>query len=69
MADRLTFGRPVREGYAQVDGEERTVWLEHVWNTGKRTRSIVEPGLVEAPICKRERELPDIRNQYRCQPE
>lgn len=47
----------------QVDGEERTVWLEHVWNTGRRTRTIVDPDLAEAPVS--ERALPDIRGQQR----
>ncbi len=57
MSDRLTYGLPVREGYVRVNGEERTVWLEHVWNTGRRTRTIVDPELAEALICKSERDL------------
>lgn len=63
MSDRLTYGLPVREGYVQVNGEERTVWLEHVWNTGRRTRTIVDPDLAEAQTS--ERALPDIRHQLR----
>lgn len=63
MSDRLTYGLPVREGFVQVNGEERTVWLEHVWNTGRRTRTIVDPDLAEAAIS--ERALPDIRSQLR----
>lgn len=63
MSDRLTYALPVREGFVKVNGEERTVWLEHVWNTGRRTRTIVEPDLAQAQIT--ERALPDIRSQQR----
>lgn len=63
MSDRLTYGLPVREGYVRVNGEERTVWLEHIWNTGKRTRTIVDPELAEASACERVRNLPDPRGQ------
>ena len=47
----------------EVNGEERTVWLEHIWNTGRRTRTIVDPDLAEAQTS--ERALPDIRGQQR----
>lgn len=45
MAERLTTGVPIREGYVELGGEEHTVWLEHIWNNGHRTRSLVAPGL------------------------
>ncbi len=69
LSDRLTYGFPVREGVVQVNGAERVVWLEHVWNTGRRTRSwLVDPASV-CPERIAERELPALGDQYRAQSE
>lgn len=69
MSDRLIIGVPVREGYLQLDSEERTVWLKHVWNTGLRTETWqIKPGSVPPQLIV-ERDLPDPRDQYRTQSE
>ena len=49
MKEVRKIARPVREGYAIVDGAECVVWLEHRWNTGEITRMwIVDPREAEA---------------------
>lgn len=63
MSDRLTYGHPVREAYVHQNGKVRTVWLEHIWNTGIRTRTVVDIELAKSDINLCERDLPDLSDQ------